>query len=139
MWQQRFAASDAKQSMYVMFAEVGDKVVGFLCLFPEQHPGWGSFPDNLHVMPGFTGRGIGRQLLSEAGRYLMRRAPHCGVYLWVIEQNDGARRFYERAGASIVGSRANQMPDGQSIVAHRCHWCSPDLLIENDGASLKTT
>jgi len=140
VWQERFAAADAKQLMYVMVAEGGDSLVGFVCLFPEQDQTWGSFLDNLHVMPGLTGRGIGRQLLSEAGRYLMTRAPHCGVCLWVIEQNYGARRFYERAGASIVGSRSNQMPDGQSVVADRCQWCSPDLLLANDGAAgLQTT
>jgi hypothetical protein len=47
------------------------------------------------------------------------------MYFWVIEQNYKARRFYERAGAVTVGSAENPMPDGQRLLALRCHW--PDL------------
>ncbi|MGW0083868.1 N-acetyltransferase family protein [Streptomyces sp. NPDC003393] len=51
----------------------------------------------IYVDPGRCGGGIGRALLSEAVR-------QCGaagrgrMLLWVLKENAGARRFYERAG-----------------------------------------
>jgi GNAT superfamily N-acetyltransferase len=129
VWQQRFAAAESKQSMHVMVAEGSKGLIGFVCLFPDQDPIWGSFLDNLHVAPGLTGQGIGRELLSEVGRYLIAHASRRGVYLWVLEGNRRALQFYERAGAAVVGSATNPMPDGQSISAVRCHWNAAKQLL----------
>jgi ribosomal protein S18 acetylase RimI-like enzyme len=119
-WQARF--SGATGPFFVLLAENGGQLAGFACVFPDQDPIWGSYLDNLHVAPGLTGLGIGRSLLSEAARRLERNGSHGGLYLWVVEQNRRARGFYERAGGTIVGSEMHTMPDGQSIVALRCHW-----------------
>jgi hypothetical protein len=46
-----------------------------------------------------------------------------------VEENHRAREFYEKAGGTVVGSEAHIMPDGQSVVALRCHWPDPRRLL----------
>jgi len=58
VWQERFSAT-AHKSMFVLLAELSTRAVGFVCVFPEEDPVFGSHLDNLHVTPELTGRGIG--------------------------------------------------------------------------------
>ena len=120
-WQDRFSGS-ASQPFFVLLAENAGQLLGFACVFPDKDPLWGSYLDNLHVAPGLTGRRIGRSLLSEVVHRLEMNGSRGGLYLWVVEQNHRARGFYERAGATIAGSEMHTMPDGQGVVALRCHW-----------------
>jgi len=127
-WQARFSGEET-QSFFVLLAENGDRLAGFACMFPEKDPTWGSYLDNLHVAPGLTGQGIGRNLLSEVVRRLETIGSRRGLYLWVVEQNHRARAFYEKTGGTVVGSEWHTMPDGQSVVALRCHWREPLKLL----------
>jgi GNAT superfamily N-acetyltransferase len=59
--------------------------------------------DGLYVLPQWWKRGVGRALHDEVLARL--RADGCErCHLWVLEQNDGARRFYERLGWAENGS-----------------------------------
>lgn len=63
--------------------------------FPE-YPGCGEII-SIYFLPEYTGRGFGRQLLGAAVSEL--RALGFGeIFLWVLEENARARRFYERFG-----------------------------------------
>jgi GNAT superfamily N-acetyltransferase len=53
--------------------------------------------DYLYLEPAVTNRGIGSALLDHA----KQRRPG-GFTLWTFQQNDGARRFYERHGLHAV-------------------------------------
>ena len=53
--------------------------------------------DGLYVTPAYWGRGVGRELHDEALDRL-RQGGSTRCHLWVLEQNDRARRFYERLG-----------------------------------------
>ncbi|GII81979.1 N-acetyltransferase [Sphaerisporangium rufum] len=59
----------------------------------------------LYVAPGLIGQGIGRALMRELVSRA-RRADWHTLYLWVLEENHRARRFYERAGFTPDGERA---------------------------------
>lgn len=66
-----------------------------------------------YVEPFFKGLGIGRQLVEN----LCREAKVSGkkrVYLWVIEDNEAARRFYERNG--FVEEGARRLIEGTRVV-----------------------
>jgi GNAT superfamily N-acetyltransferase len=128
VWQDRLARTDLKP-MFVIVADIGSQLAAFACVFPEEDAVFGSFLDNLHVAPHLTGQGLGRQLLSEIARRLLKNGSHMGLCLWVIEQNRRARQFYERAGAMVVGSATKTSPDGQSVVALRCYWTDPANLL----------
>jgi ribosomal protein S18 acetylase RimI-like enzyme len=128
VWRQRLSKAPEKP-MFVMIAQTGSALVGFACVFPEEHPLFGSFLDNLHVAPELTGRGIGRRLLSEAARRLVGSGSRQGLYLWVIEKNHGARRFYERAAAQLIDSAMRPMPDHGCALALRYYWSTPESLL----------
>src|ERR1700675_938979 len=127
-WQARFSAKDQKP-MFVILAIEGKQLAGFACVVPDEDAVFGSFLDNLHVAPQLTGQGIGRRLLSESAARLQKNGSRAGLYLWVLEQNHRAREFYERAGGLFAGSVVKSMPDGQRVVALRCHWPDPSTLL----------
>jgi ribosomal protein S18 acetylase RimI-like enzyme len=59
---------------------------------------------SLHVLPHLRGQGHGRALLEHALAEFARRGfPE--VTLWVLEENLGARGFYERLGFRTDGGR----------------------------------
>ena len=128
VWHERFSGM-TPIPMFVIVADAGTHLAGFACVFPEEDAVFGSFLDNLHVSPQLTGKGIGRQLLSEAAARLLTNGSRTGLYLWVLEQNNGARKFYERAGGVLAGSVVHSMADGQSVVALRYCWSTPSSLL----------
>jgi hypothetical protein len=124
VWQQRFAEQVANP-FFAILAEIQEQVAGFACVFPDEDSEYGSFLDNLHVMPQRTGQGIGRQLLTAAAQRLVADGSTGGLYLWVVERNVRARQFYARAGGVEVERAVLPMPDGAQVAEMRCHW--PDL------------
>lgn len=59
----------------------------------------------LYLRPSFFGRGAGTALV-EAALPDLRDAGFSEVILWVLEENAGARRFYDRTGWTWDGTRA---------------------------------
>jgi ribosomal protein S18 acetylase RimI-like enzyme len=74
----------------VHVAEEDAQVVAFVALGPDT-------VEQLYVLPGHQGRGIGSSLLELA----KRRRPD-GFRLYVFQRNVGARRFYERHGLRLA-------------------------------------
>lgn len=77
----------------IRIAQLGDEIVGFAARD-------GAWLEHLYLKPGWTGRGIGRELLdiviSEA------RIVTPVLRLYTFQCNAGARRFYERNGFAAV-------------------------------------
>jgi diamine N-acetyltransferase len=65
----------------------------------------------LYVESAFQGRGIGRQLLDAALDH-PRLKGAANVFLDVWEENDGARRLYERYGFAVVGAHTFAVASG---------------------------
>jgi GNAT superfamily N-acetyltransferase len=128
VWQARFSEIAGKP-FFAILAEAGLQLAGFACVFPNDHPTFGSFLDNLHVTPQSTGQGIGRHLLCEVARRLLAERTPGGLYLWVIERNSRARQFYAKAGAVEVERAELPMPDGSRLTEVRCFWPDPARLL----------
>jgi GNAT superfamily N-acetyltransferase len=79
-----------------VIAERAGDAVGFVVV----SPGW---LRNIFVVPGEWRRGAGSALHDEAVELL--RAAGAGAHLWVLEQNEQARAFYERRGWRHDGER----------------------------------
>ena len=56
---------------------------------------------DFYVEPFFKGQGIGRELLAHFEREACKKGKK-KIYLWVIEQNDSARRLYEANGIHLA-------------------------------------
>jgi ribosomal protein S18 acetylase RimI-like enzyme len=58
---------------------------------------------SLNIFPPVWGRGAGRLLCEHALREAAARE-HAAVTLWVLKENERARRFYERLGYAADGA-----------------------------------
>jgi ribosomal protein S18 acetylase RimI-like enzyme len=119
IWRARFASSNAAQ--FVVVAEDDGLLDGFACVYGADDPEWGSLLDNLHVRSERWRRGIGRELMRLAATWTAQRYPG-GLYLWVLEKNDAARRFYERLGGRDIEAAAFEAPGGGQIDSRRYWW-----------------
>ncbi|MET7424924.1 GNAT family N-acetyltransferase [Dactylosporangium sp. NPDC005555] len=79
-------------------------VRGFVHVVFDDDPRWGSLVDNLHVADGHRHRGVGTLLLRAAADAVRARAAAERLYLWVLEQNTAAQRFYRARGGVQVES-----------------------------------
>lgn len=93
-------------------ATIADEVVGVLAVTRRSDAAW---INQLFVLPGCAGRGIGSQLLWHAHAKLPRP-----IRLYTFQAHSRARRFYERHGYRAIG-----FTDGQGN-EERC----PDVLYE---------
>ena len=84
-----------------------------LVIDASRYPGW-SEVISLYVEPAATGRGYGGLLLEEAVRRL-RAGGYPGCTLFVLRENQGARRFYERHGFAWDGT-VQQVPFPHGMV-----------------------
>lgn len=128
VWRQRFS-DRVHNPFFAILAEIGGQLAGFACVFPSENAIYGSFLDNLHVTPNRVGQGIGQQLMKEVARRLLVEKIGGGFYLWVIERNSRARRFYANAGGVEVERADLTMADGSRATEIRCHWPDPAILL----------
>ena len=94
VWQNRFKKTRA--DMGVIVAEIGTEMVGFGCIFYNENEKYGAYLDNLHVAKAFGGQGIGKALMSLLANEVVIRNERQDMYLWVLKENEGAIRLYER-------------------------------------------
>ncbi len=126
LWQERFCSAPANQ--YVVVTEMAGSVVGFACVFGAEDVKWGSFLDNLHVAPDQKRQGIGTALMKEVAAWCLKSWPAAGIYLWVLESNTSAMRFYETLGAKRAGEGVWTPPDGGEHRKLRYVWDRIDAL-----------
>ncbi len=69
-------------------------------------------------------RGIGRRLIATMAVAMLTRG-YRGAALWVLRENDPARRFYEALGAAIVGEREERRSG--DVVMQEIAYGWPDL------------
>ena len=96
----------------VTVACISEEVVGVLARSQANGISW---VDQLYLLPGFVGKGLGTLLLEHGLKSLNRP-----VRLYTFQANAGARRFYEKHGF-----RAIAFSDG-STNEEKC----PDILFE---------
>lgn len=134
VWSARMARPTAGCTVVAEEATTG-AVVGFAHAVFDEDPDWGTLVDNLHVGHPAKRRGIGSVLMAETARRVLRHDPTRGLYLWVLEQNVDAQRFYRALGGSIVERRPAVAPGGVpdrlvgAPLALRCVWRDPSRLL----------
>ena len=126
VWQERLG--DPPGNQLVLLAVDGESLGGFLCAYGGHDPEWGSFVDNIHVARASKGSGIGSALMRQAGAWLALRYPGLGIYLWVLEVNASARRFYEQLGAHNSGVTTMETHGGAIVRSCRYTWPNAESL-----------
>lgn len=105
------------------------RLLGFAYVMPDHDPAWGDYLDNLHVAPDLKGGGLGRRLMQAVAGKLQRDGSTRPLYLWVLDANTAARRFYERLGAELTDRRLSDPLAGQQHPVWRCVWRQPATLL----------
>lgn len=87
-----------------LVGEVDGQVVAFALFFVNFSTFLGQpglYLEDLYVQPAFRGHGIGEALLVDLAKLAVAR--DYGRFEWcVLEWNEGAIRFYERMGATLM-------------------------------------
>lgn len=117
VWAERSASwlerlTNPMPNQHTLVAVENGDICGFICAFGNQHPQWGTFIDNLHVASAHQRQGIGIILMRMAAEWSMQTYPDNGMYLEVLEDNHGARGFYQRLGATHHETNLWQPPGG---------------------------
>ncbi len=120
VWAERFAYP--LETRYLILAKNEGQLCGFACIELNEDPVFGTLLDNLHVSSEVQGQGIGAQLMQRAAQWAEAQHPGIGFYLWVLEENRQARKFYELMGAIIQEAVPHDNPEGGTSMVCRCIW-----------------
>ncbi|MFT6810749.1 MAG: GNAT superfamily N-acetyltransferase [Saprospiraceae bacterium] len=134
VWTERL--NNPTDTQHVLLAEEHEMLMGFVCTFLDYHKEWGAYLDNLHVQPTAYGQGLGGQLLVKSAAYVAKYRSNSELYLWVLEKNLGAIRFYGRMGGLNKGSTEFQNPGGGKSNALRIVWDNPSIVRNTTGRPL---
>ena len=111
-----------KPKQRVVLAESSDQLAGFACAFGSEDPDLGTLLDNLHVRHDFQHQGVGAKLMLQIASWCQKEFAGEGLFLWVLESNLQARRFYEHLGATKAGAEVWHSPDGGAIPSLCYAW-----------------
>jgi GNAT superfamily N-acetyltransferase len=121
LWRSRFSSPE-RDRFCVFLAETPPELIGFACVLLDEDPQWGACLDNLHVLPGWKGCGVGRRLLGRAARWVRSVQPGWPIHLWVFEANAGARRFYDALGGEVIQIYPKEVLKGIEIPSVLYIW-----------------
>lgn len=105
MWTRSLSGGQGRGAVYV--AEDEDRIVGFASAGPSIDQG--EDPDRIatlfavYLLEEAQGRGVGRDLV-DAVLATLRTNAFRAITLWVLEDNAGARGFYEATGWQLDGT-----------------------------------
>ncbi len=118
-WKKRFIKANPKQ--FTLLAEENDEPLGFVCTLLDEHPEWGALLDNLHVLAGNQGKGIGAYLLYASAKWVYQQNPNSEMYLYVYVDNP-SKHFYKRVGGIPKEITTVDNPGGGQADILRFAW-----------------
>lgn len=126
IWHSILTNPTASNSSAVFVAEREGTVVGFGCCGMQRaenlnSQGYDGEISSIYVLRAFQGRGLGAALMSTMGGELQRRRLHAAS-LWVLRENESARRFYAKLGGDIVGEKTDILENGVVFVEVAYGW-----------------
>jgi len=124
-WQDRLDKMDENE--FLLTAYFNDSLIGFAYTYLD-YDDYGSYLDNLHVSPAIQGKGVGRELMTRSAQWLIDQDSENPYYLWVLDTNVSAIRFYDKIGGVNSGTDMHTMPDGSECSCFRYIWNNLDNL-----------
>ena len=83
----------------------------------KEMEGWGEII-SIYVLPKYFRKGCGRELFSY-GVTLLQTMGFTNIYLWVLEDNKGAREFYHKNGFYPNGDKQTICIEGKPLTELR--------------------
>lgn len=104
---QRLNMENQPADLVSLVADDAGLIVGWAALGPNRETDT-PFAGELYaiyLLPDYWRRGIGRMLINASAQTLLERGMH-SMILWVLADNEPARRFYEVLGGQYVSERS---------------------------------
>lgn len=102
--------------------QLGGHLVGYgtagFCRDRDMERGFAGELFELYIHPRLQGRGLGQELMARTWADLEQHGFRWGV-VWVLEENESARRFYTRSGLHHDGKRKRLVHGGRRVMAVR--------------------
>lgn len=133
-WQEKLAGRRARDVVLIAEDEAG-RAIGFLAIWVLCRLDGGAYLDNLHLLPERRGERLGLRLL-EAALGPVRRAGARTGFLWVLDDNQPAIRFYETLGAR-PDRRDERIMGGVPVGHSRYVWDDLEVLASACRARLR--
>lgn len=130
VWRERLQGPATAPAFGIVAEDATGQMTGFAYVLPSHDPICGTLVDNLHVRPDLKGGGLGRRLLQAVVREL-GPAHTQPLHLWVLDQNEPAKRFYTRLGAEFIDPGMTGPFGGVSLPEWRCLWRDPRALLNH--------
>lgn len=104
------------EGRYNLVAVADGKLVGTSSYCRSRFPEYAEYGEiiSIYFLPEYMGKGYGKKLLAAAVERLAEMG-HRDVFLWVLEENHGARAFYERCGFFPSGERMTSEIGGKTL------------------------
>ena len=132
LWNARLSEPSVSQNVLVGYR--GSELLAFACAYTHESREFGSLLDNIHVKPASHRQGFGTSMLRAISRQLEEKSPSSPLYLWVLQNNTNAQRFYQSFGATNIGSDIWHAPDGTKVPRYRFGRPSGELPFTKTGA-----
>lgn len=126
----RATLSKSNENRFTLLAEESSQIIGFSCTYTNYDDQYEAYIDNLHVLPGHHGKGIGKKLVKQSARWVKNNSSNQSIYLWVWEANQAAQAFYKKIGAHFQIPTSAKAPDGHHYGVVRCVWPNLQHLID---------
>ncbi len=129
VWRERFADPEREAKTVTFLAERENDLAGFAHSIIDEDKTYGTLLDNLHVRPKAQRLGIAARLMAETAAWMERTSSEATLYLWVLEENHPARKFYDALGGEECGrGTAADGPSNPALPAvPSLRICWPDV------------
>ena len=125
LWKSRLRTPPSNQ--YVVVAHDDEAILGFACAYVNEDPQWGTLLDNIHVSQLVQRKRVGSKLLKAVAHHCTISFGNAGLYLWVLQSNMAAQKFYCSHGAENVGTDIWNAPGGTQVPRFRFAWSRSQL------------
>lgn len=94
----------------------GEQIIGTSSYCASRFDDWKDYGEiiSIYLLPEYMGKGYGRSLLQAAVEKLAEMGCR-DILLWVLEENQRARRFYEKAGFSASSAYLDDKIGGKPV------------------------
>ena len=131
VWREKLQSGEPSADWGIVAEDESGHLAGFIYVVPDHDPVWGDYINNLHVAPTLKGGGLGRRLMQAAAQRLAATPSTRPIYLWVLDANEPAKRFYARLGAEFAEQRLSDPLAGEQHMVWRCVWRDPTHLLDH--------
>ncbi|MGC3944288.1 MAG: GNAT family N-acetyltransferase [Chryseolinea sp.] len=126
-WSKKLPALSSREFI-ILATDDKDQATGFIAVMDQPEVGYSALVDNLHVRPDLKGNGIGKKLMQHAARVLLDSG-RTSYYLWVLNGNEPACRFYESIGG-VAADETTVHFGGKDVKATRYVWETFDKVLQ---------